>query len=294
MVQTRMNGPLGGREDISEIDPGTLARTLSPMPGPEGLRINLGIAMQLKSTKRRKKSTKRRKKQSKTGITIHAKSQINAATWVKKIKGSAHVPDHFQDQILSKGDLIAVTNPKNFRVPDDVFAKMWRDHWLSAFVNTEWEMTSGCLNVTVTKNSSGPVITVTHNPDLSNGESLSGFTKFTMTNTYHSLHSVSIEKGNTLPTGVKLNSDKKLIVIANRIELMLGKKLQKFEFTDDELVSVWFHEIACHAGRNSEGIADSHLDDEVNMHAKDIDEVMFKGTRTTLPKLQAAMRKFLE
>jgi hypothetical protein len=287
VVLSRLSGPIGLREDSPAIDQGTLARTPSSVPGSVGLQINLGIAMQLKSRK------KRRKKKQKTGITVHAKSQISAQEWVKKIADSRHVPDHYQDQLQANGDLISVDDPQRFRVPGNVIPKMWRDDWLSAFVNTEWEMTTGSLDITVTKKSSGPLITVTHNPDLSNGESLGGYTKHTMSKTYHSLHGTEIEKGNTLPTGVTLNSGRKLIAVANRVALKLGTQVKSFAFEDDELVCVWFHEIACHAGRNSQGLPDTHQDDTVDKYKRDIDDDMFPKS-TTLPKLLAAMRAFLK
>ena len=37
------------------------------------------------------------------------------------------------------------------------------------------------------------------------------------------------------------------------IDLSLGGKIKMFKFEDPELLETWFHESACHAGRNSEG-----------------------------------------
>lgn len=229
---------------------------------------------------------------------MHAESQISAQDWVKKIHDSKHIPEHYQKQIKSKGDAIFVKNPLKFKVPNDVIQKDWRTDWLSVFVkggaaNKDWEMTTGCLDFTVKKgDSSGPFITVTHSPDLSKGESVGSYTKYTMTAKSRSTTSIKVERGNTLPTGVNLKSGRKLIVIANRIALKLGSKVKMFTFEDDELVEVWFHETACHAGRNSQGLLDVHGDKVVDRCARDIED-MFPKT-TTVPKVLTAIQNFLK
>ena len=213
------------------------------------------------------------------GITVNLNSQINAEDWVKKIKGSDDVPDYFKNQIKSKGDLIFVTDPKKFIVPKDVIPKDWISDWLSAFMFEEWELTTGSLNMAVKKgDSAGPFITIVHRPDLGSGETIDGFTQHTMTESSRSTAAVMVEMGITLPDGVTLKSGRKLVVIANRIALTLGdNKPKMFNFKDAELLATWFHEIACHAGRNSIKKPDTHGDKEVESCARDIDDMFPKS-----------------
>ena len=207
MALSRTPGPVGFQEVSQAIDPGTLARMPLPPPGPIGLRIYPKILMVPKAVASRQ-----------LGITVHQQSQISAQEWVKKINDSDDVPDYFKEQIKSKGNVIYVTNPKQFKVPTNVISKDWLDDWLSAFTVEEWEMTTGCLNISVKKgDSSGPLITIAHNPDLSSGETIDGFTKYTMTVTSRGTKSIEFERGNTLPTGVALKTGRKLIAVANRV-----------------------------------------------------------------------------
>jgi hypothetical protein len=90
--------------------------------------------------------------------------------------------------------------------------------------------------------------------------------------------SVAIERGNTLPTGVTLKTGRKLIAVANRIALNLRDKIKMFKFEDFELLEVWFHETACHAGRNTDGKPDAHGDNEVERCASDIKAMFPKPT----------------
>ena len=281
MALSRTPGPEGFREDSQAVDPGTLARIPSLPPGPIGLRIKPKVLMAPKAAAPRQ-----------LGIAVHQKSQISAQDWVKKINDSDDIPDYFKEQIKSKGNVIYVTNPNKFKVPTNVISKDWLADWLSAFNAEEWEMTTGCLDYSVKKgDSAGPLITVVHNPDL-NGEIIDGFTKYTMTVTSRGTKSVMIERGNTLPTGVALKTGRKLIVVANRIALNLGDKTKTFKFEDSELLEVWFHEIACHAGRNTEGKPDVHGDKEVERWASDIEAMFPKAT--TVAKVFLEMQGFLK
>jgi hypothetical protein len=223
---------------------------------------------------------------SKLNIRVHPKSMISAQAWIKKIKDNNHIPEYYQEQIKSSGNAIYVTNPKRFKVPNNVISKPWMNDWLSAFVTPKWEITTGCLDIHVeNKSSSGKKLTIIHKPDLSTGESIDQFTQYTMTKVINNIkgaekvEEVPFEKGNTLPTGTELLSKRKLIVIANRIALKLGSKIKTFEFNDDELLEVWFHEIACHAGRNSRGVPDTHGNKAVESCSNDI-QGMFPKTKT--------------
>lgn len=283
MVRSR--GPIGLLEESLVMGRGVLARTDLSNASPIGLLVGPGILMQVKSTLTKSKA-------SRMGILVHSQSQISAEEWVQKIKASNSIPDHYQAQIKWKQRTVYVTNPKRFRIPNDVIKKEWVNDWLSAFTNTDWEITTGCLDFVVEKGTSSlPDITITHNPDLSNGELVDGYTKSTMTQKSHHTHSLSIERGNTLPTGVSLKSGRKAILIANRIALKLGNLVKTFKFTDEELVEVWFHEIAAHAGRNSQGLSDTHGDKTVDRYGRDIRDMF--GKTTTVPKLLLEVEKYL-
>jgi len=280
MALSRTPDPGGLRSQA--IDSGTLARMPSPPPGSTGLEIKLPVLMVPKVAAPHQ-----------LGIAVHQASQISAQDWVKKINDSDDVPDYFKEQIKSKGNVVYVTNPKKFKVPTNVIPKDWLSDWLSAFMVEEWEMTTGSLDFSVKKgDSAGPFITVVHNPDLSSGETIDGFTKYTMTVTSRGTKSVSIERGNTLPTGVTLKTGRKLIAVANRIALSLGDKTKIFKFEDSELLEVWFHEIACHAGRNTNGKPDVHGDKDVESCASDIAAMFPKPT--TVSKVFVEIQGFLK
>lgn len=269
-----------GRHGGQSIDSGTLSRSQSPLAGPSGLWFVPPFPMQVKAVGRQK------------GITVHPKSQISAQEWIKKINASDNVPDYFKKQISSTGNVIIVTNMTRFKVPNNVISKDWLEDWLSAFLNDEWEMTTGALEITVKKgDSSGPFITIIHNPDLSGGESIDGFTKHTMTAKGRSTKALQVERGNTLPTGATLNSKRKLIAVVSRIDLSLEGKSKTFKFEDSELLEVWFHEIAVHAGRNSTQKSDAHGDKTVDALAQDIKEMFPEST--TVPKVAVEINKFL-
>jgi hypothetical protein len=282
MALSRTPGPIGLQEDSQAIHPGTPSWMPSSPPGPIGLQIHPKVLMAPQAVA-----------PGLLGIIVHQASQISAADWVKKINDSDDVPDYFKKQIKSKGNVIYVTNPKNFRVPTNVIGKDWLDDWLSAFSVEEWEMTTGCLDISVKKgDSAGPLITIVHNPDLSSGETIEGFTKYTMTVTSRSANSIEFERGNTLPTGIALKSGRKVIAVANRITLSLGDKTKTFKFEDSELLEVWFHEIACHAGRNTNGKPDVHGDKQVDSYDKDIQAMFPKSS--TVSKAFVEIQSFLK
>jgi hypothetical protein len=283
MALSKTSGPEGIGEDGSAIDQGTLARLLSPIPGPIGLRVKPKVPSSSQAPARHQ-----------LGITIHPASQVSADEWVKKINASDDVPDHFKKQIKAKGDLILVTNPKKFMIPTNVIPRDWVSDWLAAFNVEEWEMTTGSLDMSVKKgDAGGPFIKTVHNPDLSSGETVDGFTQFTMTNNSRSTAGVMVEMGITLPDGVALKSGRKLIVISNRIALTLeGAKTKIFTFNDAELLGTWFHEIACHAGRNSIKKVDTHGDKEVEASARDIDDMFPKSV--TPSKVLVEVQAFLK
>jgi hypothetical protein len=282
MALSRTPGPEGLQKDGQAIYPGTLSWMPSSPPGPIGLQIHPKILMAPQAIAPRQ-----------LGITIHQASKIGAQDWVKKINDSDDVPDYFKKQIKSKGNVIYVTNPKKFKVPTNVIEKDWLEDWLSAFTVEEWEMTTGCLDISVKKgDSAGPLITIVHNPDLSNGETIEGFTKYTMTVTSRGTKSIEFERGNTLPTGIALKSGRKVIAVANRIALNLGDKSRTVKFQDSELLEVWFHEIACHAGRNTIGKPDVHGDKQVDSYEKDIEAMFPKAT--TVSKVFGEIQGFLK
>jgi hypothetical protein len=281
MALAKIPGPEGLGGGIPPLDPDPLSRGPSSVPGPAGLWYVPQVSQQAKAVGRSK------------GITIHPESKISAQEWLKKIKASDDVPDYFKNQISAKGNVILVTNPKKFKVPRNVISKDWLEDWLSAFVSDEWEMTTGELEFTVKKgDDKGPFITVVHNPDLAGGETITGFTRHTMTEKGRDTTSISVERGNTLPTGVTLKSGKKLIVVATRIKLDLEGKIKTLQFEDSELLEVWFHEIAAHAGRNSTKKTDVHGDKTVDGFARDIAD-MFPKT-TTVAKVLVEIKSFLE
>jgi hypothetical protein len=144
MALSRTPGPEGIRQESEAIDPGTLARLLSPTPGPIGLWVKpKGVTASPQTAPRQ------------LGITVHQASQISAQDWVKKINDSNDVPDYFKEQIKSKDDLIYVTNAKKFRYPTNVIPKDWLSDWLSAFMVADWAMTTGSLDISIKKGDAG-------------------------------------------------------------------------------------------------------------------------------------------
>jgi hypothetical protein len=264
MALWKTTSPEGLHKDGQPIDDGTLARMFSPTPGPIGLYAYPKVPGQ----------SAQAIAQPTLGIRINDASKISADDWVKKINSSDAVDDYFKPQIQSQDPMIFLKNPKKFLIPKNVIEKVWLKDWLSAFTVGDWEMTTGLLDISVDKgDAKGPIIKTLHTPDLSSGDSVDGFTQHTMTGNFRSISAASFEMGITLPDGATLASKrKKLIVITNRIALSLGGKSKKtFNIDEPELLSTWFHEIACHAGENTEGIPDIHGDAHVDLCAKEID-----------------------
>lgn len=282
MALSKIPGPDGLHKNNPTIDVGTLARFPSPLPRPIGLQFKPPFLMAPNAIAPRQ-----------PGLAVHQKSKISAAEWVKKINKSDDVPDYFKQQIKSKDNLIYLTNPTKFKVPTNVIEKDWLSDWLAAFTVNEWEMTTGSLDISIKKDDSGgPLITLVHNPDLSTGEPIEGFTQYTMTVKSRGAQSLSFERGNTLPTGVTLKSGRKLIAVANRTVVSFGDKVKTFIFEESELLEVWFHEIACHAGRNTAGKPDVHGDKEVDSYEKDIKEMFPKSS--TVAKVFGEIQDFLK
>jgi hypothetical protein len=270
MALWKTAGPEGLHQVHQPIDDGTLARMFSPTPGPIGLYVHPKGQAQSAPVAASPKF----------GIRINEASKISAGDWVAKINSSNDVDDYFKPQIKSQDRLIFLTDPKKFVYPKNVIEKIWLKDWLSAFMFADWEMTTGSLDMSVSKgDAQGPIIKTVHTADLSTGDSLDGFTQHTMTGTFRSSQAATIEMGITLPDGATLASKRtKLIVITNRIVLTLADKPKKtFNVDDPELLGTWFHEIACHAGENSEGIPDIHGDPHVELCAKDIDAMFPKS-----------------
>jgi len=285
MALWKTAGPEGLHKDGQPIDDGTLARIFSPTPGPIGLYTLPQVPGQ----------SAQPVAQQKFGIRINEASKISADDWVKKINSSDAVDDYFKTQIHSQDRMIFLTNPKKFIMPKNVIEKVWLTDWLSAFMFADWELTTGLLDISVDKNDpKGNVIKTVHTPDLSSGEKIDGFSQHTMSGNFPSMAKASFEMGVTLPDGATLGSKrKKLIVIASRIALSLaGQSKKTVDIDDPELIGTWFHEIACHAGENTEGIPDIHGDPHVELCAKDIDG-MFPSS-PVLTQLFAQMDNFLK
>jgi hypothetical protein len=172
---------------------------------------------------------------------------------------------------------------KGFAVPKDIIHDDWFDDWPPAFNADVWEITTGCLEITVTIDAKGTNLVGVLNPDLSKGESIDGLTKrLALTIKATSTKGFSVEFGSTMPDGATLNSKRKLIVLADRVVLHLGDKIiKKMTVTDPELLNSWFHEISCHAGRNAKKKVDTHGDPDVERCAADIDRRIPGGVTTS-------------
>jgi hypothetical protein len=273
MAHAAPPNPLGLLKDDIHIDSGTLAPTQSPRPGPSGLAILGPFPMQARSTTRQ------------SGIEVHAESEITAADWVKKIAASDSVPARFKPNIKSNGNVLYITNPKKFKERgSNKLSLRWIDSWVAAFPQNDWEVTTGVLDITVRRGKS-PQIEAVHRPDLSRGETVDNYTQHTMTEKGESTDKLPLERGNTLPIGVKLKSKRRAIVIANRVRLDLDGAVKTYRMTDSELVATLFHELAAHAGRfdPDDPMSSAHGDPTVDLYALDV-EGMFPET-TTVPKV---------
>jgi hypothetical protein len=290
MAGSRIPKPEGSDEHGQTIDSGTLARAQSPFPGPIGL-----FAGPVHPQGKSKTPAPKAPPSPKFTIEVHDKSKITAEEWLKKIKDCDDVPDYFKAQIDAKDPLIYVPHAHDgFLVPNNVIPKDWLSDWLSAFLGEEWEMTTGNLDITVKKGGrTGPEIAGVLNPDLSDGASISGYTKHVgLTEKGTSTKDFKVEYGDTISNGVTLPSGrKKLIVVADRVTLHLDK-ITTIDVTDSELVNTWFHEIACHAGRVTRGEESVHGNADVNRCVLDINEMISK--KVTTGKIAAAIDDFLK
>jgi hypothetical protein len=278
------------------IDPGTHPRTTMPSESTIGLHAKPKVSG--KSSKAAAAPH--------LGIAVHPASKLNAKAWWDLITTSDDVPAYFQKQIRYEREFVFVTNPKRFTYPDNVIPKDWLNDWLSAFTVSEWEMTTGGLEISVQGNAKTRKFNGELKPDLSGGELVDSYTTWAgLTVNASDIEKFGVEFGDTISYGLTLNSGRtKLIVIADRISLILGNQPSKpFQVTNNELVNTWFHEIACHAGRISEGVPSGHAKDRisaVDSCAQDIDEMIPTQTNrkdkfgSTTTKIFEAIEAFLK
>jgi hypothetical protein len=215
---------------------------------------------------------------------------------------SDDVPDLFKKHIKAKDNLIFLSDIKRFQWPDDRLPNAWFPHWLYAFKVGEWEITTGSLEISVKKgDTKGPFLIGEIKPDLSSGESIEGLTVAAgLIIKSRSLDDFKVEYGDTMSSGTKLirmganlNSGRKLIVISTKVVLSLENKIkQNFDLTDSDLLNTWFHEIGCHAGRDSEHKPSNHGDPDVEECVKDIDKTI--PDRVTVDKIFAEINGFLK
>jgi hypothetical protein len=276
----RIPGPLGFPGEFRNlIDPGTLARTLSPLPVPAGLAFWSPVPNQVRT------ATK-----TLLGITVNAGSRVSGTDWKAKIDKSPDVPDYFKKQITWKGGQF--TTPAKFTFPSDVIEKMWLEDWLTAFNAGDWELSTHHLEVKAEPSGKVSEKVVPH---LSKDEGVGG----KLTNEWRTVDDIELTLGWTLEKAVRsfgatLTSGRGLIIVATEIQLSMkdGKrdKTEVFKVADNDFVRTWFHEIAVHAGRITAGKSNTHGDRTVDRNAKDIDE-MFTGEKI-VEKVAAAIKTF--
>jgi hypothetical protein len=269
MTSARIPGPIGF--EIYDLKSGTLAKTRPFPPGPIGLHAEPKVPGKSPTAVAA----------APPGIRIHDLSKISAQDWVDKIKASKDdVPAFFLKALQVTGQIISL---KSYAVPIDVIHDDWFDDWPAAFNSNTWEVTTGCLEISVTVDAQGTPFMGVLNPDLSNGEAITGLTKFAaLTIKGRDKKDLLVQYGSTMPDGVTLKSGRKLIAIADRVTLRLGDKIvKKFTVTDPELLNYWFHEISCHAGRNDGHKVSIHGDKDVEHCAADIDRRIPTGVTTS-------------
>jgi hypothetical protein len=262
------------------------------------------------------------------GIRIHEKSRISASQWVQNIRDPAlSVPSYLTNQINAKGQIVSVPKPQRFKIPKGIIQPRWLDDWWRAFAANNWEITTGESIICVKKPDvsekkgdapgtkgeasrknddkcvMGHVKGPLHSdvmPDLSEGESYEGYAAWAgLRVDGDSVDNFGIQYGDTLVEGVTLNSGRRLIVVVDRITLMLGDtpKKQQFEVGSSELVNTWFHEIACHAGPDSnenqkpQDATGDENDPAVQATKIEIDGMIPFGD--TSSKIRAAIKSFL-
>ena len=232
------------------------------------------------------------------GLTVNSKSEISGPQWIKKIRSSEHVPDHFKKQLHWRKNCI--TTPVNFSFPKNVIKKPWLTDWLSAFYG-DWETSTCQLEITVetpaeivkrqekSGATTGLKITVEVVPHLSATESIGRWHR--LEQTWHKMvgkDAFHLTRGWTFPssvaqgkgarTGVSLKSGRGIVLVATRLNLKSGKTSLKFQFQDSEKLEVFFHELACHAGRETQGLVDTHGNVTVDAWAADIERMFPKST----------------
>ena len=236
------------------------------------------------------------------GITVNAKSEISGPTWLAMIRRSKHIPDYFKKQIYWKKASIT-TEVDKFRFPKDVIQKPWLTDWLTGFKGG-WELSTHHLEITakpkVSKSGKklGWKIIATVVPHLSDGEYISRWVSWKLTDKWN--HKDSQDKkiitlGLTHKSDtVSLKSRRGLLTVCTRIIFKVGKKTQRFRFTEVEQLEAFFHEIACHAGRITQGLPYEHTDLTVQSWEFDI-KVMFGMTlgSPTATKVYNAIDKAL-
>lgn len=214
---------------------------------------------------------------------------------------SDDVPEPVKKHIQAKDNLIFVSGIKTFQWPHDLVTPDWFSDWLYAFKVAEWEITTGCLEISVKKgDAKGPFLVAQLKPDLSSGESIENDTVVAgLTNESRSVEKLKIEYGFTMTSGTKLirmganlNSGRKLIAICTRVVLSVENTTENFDLTDSELLLTWFHEIACHAGRESEHEPSNHEDPYVEEYVKEFDAMI--PTTKTYNKIFAEIKRFLK
>ncbi len=201
------------------------------------------------------------------GIRVNGKSAVDAQGWVSKIQKCDAVPPYFKKQILStnidpKG-FIYLSDPQHperlAEVRPKQIVRTWTNDWAAAFRLGEWELTTGLLEIDVDPGKSTGRIRAHLEPDLDEGEEVdrgldSDLTRDTkLTETVDDVSQLGEILGYTFPRA-SLNSHRKLIAVADRVELkMKGALYKSITMQPQDMVNIWFHEIACHAGLYGDG-----------------------------------------
>jgi hypothetical protein len=279
MAGSRVPSPLGSRHHQHAKHPGLAAGSAPAFPGH--------ICLFQKIPKQPPKKVLRIP----VGMRVNGESQISADAWVQKIKDCTDVPTLFNEWLQAQGQIIFVVAPKGGTAADED-ARSWLRDWRAALTVNEWEVTTALLDIAVKKTGTPGkpqrvhITTVLH-PDLSGSDSIDPLTeKISLTEEYdkskaeYDKTKFAIQKGATMPAGTSMQSGRKLIAIANRITLRLeGKANREYVVTDDEIVNIWFHEIACHAGLQTQGKPCGHGDPHVEDTYIKIDR-MIPGEKT--------------
>jgi len=246
------------------------------------------------------------------GIAVNSKSEISGPQWVKKIDTCKYIPDDYRKIYWVKG---RITVEKRFKRSAGVIPKTWETDYLSGFHTGDWEISTHHLNVSVEtgaksakrpQRQSGqkiPIITIELVPHLSKGEELGKLMRVGQSGT--DLKKLTVARGWTfkrgtpsidgiIRSGAVLKSGRRLMTIGTRINLNVGATKQIFRYIDWEHCETFFHEIACHAGRITQGLKSVHgPGTTVNHIANDIRR-MFPPKQITLNKLRKAVDRLLK